>query len=135
MADMEKPPATAATMSSQNTTESVEKVIAKPEEAHERSNSLSSLDTGNVDLEKDLEKQPEVDGTIPAQRVQSSTESIYRGKAETAAIMLALVLAIFLLALVCRSLTTFANYSVYLFRAKQYLGSNDHCNSHPQDDR
>ena len=96
MATPDNPSTTAATEISDYTTASLDKTVPKPEEAHERPGSTSSHDSDEVDLEK----QPTNDGTSPAERVQSSTESVYPGKAETAAVMVSLILAIFLVALV-----------------------------------
>ena len=89
------PPATAVTENSVVTSQSVEKSIAKPEEAHERPGSTSSIES----TDHDLEKQQESDGG-PVQPVQSTAESIYPSGKETAAVMTALILAIFLVALV-----------------------------------
>lgn len=89
------PPATAVTENSVVTSESVEKSITKPEEVHERPGSTSSTSSA----EHDLEKQKEDDGG-PVQPVQSTAESVYPSGKETAAVMIALVLAIFLVALV-----------------------------------
>ena len=75
---------------------SLDKTILKSEESHERPRSLSSNDTS------DLEKQPADDGMSPAEAVQSNAESEYPNAKQTAAIMIALMLAIFLVALVRR---------------------------------
>ena len=77
---------------------SQESSAVEAKETQERRESSSSSDTEH----HDLEKQPE-DGTTPAERVQSSTESIYPSGKETAAVLVALMLAIFLVALVCRN--------------------------------
>ena len=69
---------------------------SNPKEDHERPASSSSEGTGKVDLEK----QHNSDRTSPAERVQSSTDSIYPGGKERAFVMIALMLAIFLVALV-----------------------------------
>lgn len=90
------PPATAVTENSVVTSQDVEKSIAKPEEAHERPGSASSISSAD----HDLEKQQEGDGG-PVQPVQSTAESVYPPAKETAMVMIALILAIFLVALVC----------------------------------
>ena len=89
------PPATATTEVSVVTSQSLEKSIAKTEEAHERPGSTSSNDSGDADLEK---QAPDDGG--PVQPVQSTAESVYPGGKEVAAVMIALMLAIFLVALV-----------------------------------
>ena len=75
---------------------SLENAVPKPEEIHERPISSSSVDTGNADLEK----QQVDDGMSPVEPVKSTTESVYPGGKQTAAVMTALILAIFLVALV-----------------------------------
>lgn len=89
------PPATAATDTSVTSDQYFEKSVQKPEKAHERPGSTSSNDSGAADLEK----QHEDDGG-PVRPVQSSTESVYPGGRETVAVMIALILTIFLVALV-----------------------------------
>ena len=68
------------------------------EEAHERSDSSSSHDiTPNEKL--DLQPQPG-DDLSPAQPAKSNAESVYPGFKQTAAVITALLLAMFLVALV-----------------------------------
>ena len=90
------PTATPATETSVTASQQLEKSITKPEEAHERPGSTSSKDSADGDLEK---QHGEDGGAVKP--VQSTTESVYPGGKQTAAVMLALVLVIFLVALVC----------------------------------
>ncbi|KAK5170658.1 uncharacterized protein LTR77_005247 [Saxophila tyrrhenica] len=72
--------------------------VATPEEAHERPVTSSSADSQHND--DDLEKQQQPDEDMPkAEQVQSTTESIYPGQAQTIAVVVSLMLAMFLVAL------------------------------------
>ena len=96
MAADEQTPNTAPIVASETITEPVDETVVKPVEAHEKPSSLSSHDSGDVDLEK----QPQDSGMASAEQVQSNAESIYPGGAAVAAVMASLILAIFLIALV-----------------------------------
>lgn len=70
--------------------------VAKPEEAHEKPPTPSLHSSHDADLEK---QQPD-DDMPPAEPVKSTTESVYPGQAQTVAITISLLLAVFLVALV-----------------------------------
>ena len=119
------PPATAATETSDSFTEPLEKEISEPKEEHERPLSHSSHSSEDLDAEK----QDPNDGTSPAHRTQSQSDTEYPGPKEMAIVMLALILAIFLVALVSLGLSILdALYS-------QYTGPNNHRHSHSKDYR
>lgn len=71
-------------------------VAVESTQQHSRRTSSASSDV----IAEDLEKQDHVDTMPPAQPIKSTTESIYPGGKERTFIIIALILSIFLVALV-----------------------------------
>lgn len=99
-------PPTVPPSSETTTTAPVNPPVTEPRESHERPTSASSHSTDDA---KDTEKQQpqQADDDMPsAQKVQSNADSIYPPGREVAVVMIALLLAMFLIALDRTIITT-----------------------------
>ena len=124
MAADDSTPNTVPTVPPEVTTSEVDKAIPGPEEVHEKPGSISSNDSGDVDLEKQQAK----DGMSTAEPVKSEAESVYPGTKQTALVMTSICLTIFPR---CFGRSTLIAHGA---TTDHVLGPSYHSDGHPQND-